>query len=602
MRFMIADSYLTWKQKRRIKPVLCCFVNQNKPFRQPERPVDNPFAPSGLNITLRYNPRRLQPSRAAVMQLSEFWPQCLSLLQSELPERQFSRDIAPLTAGEEGGAWVLFAKNQFALNLLRTQYAAPIREAGARVYPDAPEIVFKVGRGEHYAPAAATGSLKTGKPDAPETETVSGSPEVQPAPPQCGQGRQRHRVSGSPEVQPAPPVKTAARGKKAGALDILAERMNNLRPETQPETASAEEGKPSAIEAERRRGAAEQRHTQTNLSPDYTFDTLVVGKGNQLAAAVAKSITEKPGDSNYNPFFIYGSTGLGKTHLAQAVGNELLRLSPKSRVRYMHSDEYLKTFMATVRNKTWDSFKQQYLHYDLLIIDDIQFISGKDRTMEEFFFLFEHFHSNDKQIILTCDQLPAKLENMEARLVSRFSWGMTIQLQPPELEMRVDILERKAQAAGIALSEDAALFIAQNVKQNVRELEGALNRVIARCRFEKRNTIDIDLATDALQDIVASNYKPITPELIMKAVADHYHISIRDILGKKRSRNLARPRQIAMAITKELTPLSLPAIGDAFGGRDHTTVMHAVKTVAKLRQDDPDVKQDYERLLIVVQH
>ena len=578
MRFMIADSYLTWKQKRRIKPVLCCFVNQNKPFRQPERPVDNPSAPPELNINLRYNPRRLQPSRAAVMQLSEFWPQCLSLLQSELPERQFSRDIAPLTAGEEGGAWVLFAKNQFALNLLRTQYAAPIREAGARVYPDAPEIVFKVGRGEHYAPAAATGSLKAGKSDAPET------------------------VSGSPEAQPAPPVKTAARGKKTGALDILAERMNNLRPETQPETAPAEEGKPSAIEAERRRGAAEQRHTQTNLSPDYTFDTLVVGKGNQLAAAVAKSITEKPGDSNYNPFFIYGSTGLGKTHLAQAVGNELLRLSPKSRVRYMHSDEYLKTFMATVRNKTWDSFKQQYLHYDLLIIDDIQFISGKDRTMEEFFFLFEHFHSNDKQIILTCDQLPAKLENMEARLVSRFSWGMTIQLQPPELEMRVDILERKAQAAGITLSEDAALFIAQNVKQNVRELEGALNRVIARCRFEKRNTIDIDLATDALQDIVASNYKPITPELIMKAVADHYHISIRDILGKKRSRNLARPRQIAMAITKELTPLSLPAIGDAFGGRDHTTVMHAVKTVAKLRQDDPDVKQDYERLLIVVQH
>ena len=580
MRFMIADSYLTWKQKRRIKPVLCCFVNQNKPFRLPERPVDNPFAPPGLNINLRYNPRRLQPSRAAVMQLSEFWPQCLSLLQAELPERQFSRDIAPLTVGEEGGAWVLFAKNQFALNLLRTQYAAPIREAGARVYPDAPEIVFKVGRGEHYAPAAATGSLKAGKSDAPETETVSGSPEA----------------------KPVPPLKTAARGKKAGALDILAERMNNLRPETQPETAPAEESKPSAIEAERRRGAAEQRHTQTNLSPDYTFDTLVVGKGNQLAAAVAKSITEKPGDSNYNPFFIYGSTGLGKTHLAQAVGNELLRLSPKSRVRYMHSDEYLKTFMATVRNKTWDSFKQQYLHYDLLIIDDIQFISGKDRTMEEFFFLFEHFHSNDKQIILTCDQLPAKLENMEARLVSRFSWGMTIQLQPPELEMRVDILERKAQAAGIALSEDAALFIAQNVKQNVRELEGALNRVIARCRFEKRNTIDIDLATDALQDIVASNYKPITPELIMKAVADHYHISIRDILGKKRSRNLARPRQIAMAITKELTPLSLPAIGDAFGGRDHTTVMHAVKTVAKLRQDDPDVKQDYERLLIVVQH
>jgi chromosomal replication initiator protein dnaA len=222
--------------------------------------------------------------------------------------------------------------------------------------------------------------------------------------------------------------------------------------------------------------------------------------------------------------------------------------------------------------------------------------------MEEFFFLFEHFHSRDQQIILTCDQLPSSLEDMDKRLVSRFSWGMTIRLEPPELEMRVDILERKAQAAGIMLEEDAATFIAQNVKQNVRELEGALNRVIARCRFSKASTIDIDLATDALQDIVASNYKPITVELIMKAVADHYHISIRDILGKKRSRNLARPRQIAMAITKELTNLSLPAIGDAFGGRDHTTVMHAVKTIAKLRQDEPELKQDYEKLLIVIQH
>ena len=321
-----------------------------------------------------------------------------------------------------------------------------------------------------------------------------------------------------------------------------------------------------------------------------------------MAANVAKSIAEKPGDSMYNPFFVYGSTGLGKTHLVQAIGNELLRLNPKAKVRYMHSDEYLKTFMATVRNKTWDTFKQQYLHYNLLIIDDIQFISGKDRTMEEFFFLFEHFHSRDQQIILTCDQLPSSLEAMDKRLVSRFSWGMTIRLEPPELEMRVDILERKAQAAGIMLEEDAATFIAQNVKQNVRELEGALNRVIARCRFSKASTIDIDIATDALQDIVASNYKPITVELIMKAVADHYHISIRDILGKKRSRNLARPRQIAMAITKELTNLSLPAIGDAFGGRDHTTVMHAVKTIAKLRLEEPELKQDYEKLLIVIQH
>ena len=522
------------------------------------------------------------------MRLPEFWSQCLALLQSELSEQQFSRDIAPITVGERHGAWVLFAKTQFAANLLRTQYAQKIREAAALVAPDAPELLFQAGVGERVAMAQVPadvvspvnndrGSLKTAN-DGNQAQTET-----------------------APASEPTP---SPARNKSA--QDILAERMNNLRPakpadsNRQPENGTT--SKPSAIAAEQAREAAEQRLNQTNLSPDYTFDTLVEGKGNQLAANVAKSIAEKPGDSMYNPFFVYGSTGLGKTHLVQAIGNELLRLNPKAKVRYMHSDEYLKTFMATVRNKTWDTFKQQYLHYNLLIIDDIQFISGKDRTMEEFFFLFEHFHSRDQQIILTCDQLPSSLEDMDKRLVSRFSWGMTIRLEPPELEMRVDILERKAQAAGIMLEEDAATFIAQNVKQNVRELEGALNRVIARCRFSKKSVIDIDLAADALQDIVASNYKPITVELIMKAVADHYHISIRDILGKKRSRNLARPRQIAMAITKELTNLSLPAIGDAFGGRDHTTVMHAVKTIAKLRLEEPELKQDYEKLLIVIQH
>ena len=527
------------------------------------------------------------------MRLSEFWSQCLALLQSELSEQQFSRDIAPITVGEKDGAWVLFAKTQFAANLLRTQYAQKIREAAALIAPDAPELRFQAGVGEQVAIAVVPADVPTDLP----TDTASPADNTEGS-------LKTSAASTTPAAAQTESKAEAARNKNKSAQDIIAERMSNLRSskktdETQPENAAAPT---SAIAAEQAREAAEQRLNQTNLSPDYTFETLVEGKGNQLAANVAKSIAEKPGDSMYNPFFVYGSTGLGKTHLVQAIGNELLRLNPKAKVRYMHSDEYLKTFMATVRNKTWDTFKQQYLHYNLLIIDDIQFISGKDRTMEEFFFLFEHFHSRDQQIILTCDQLPSSLEAMDKRLVSRFSWGMTIRLEPPELEMRVDILERKAQAAGIMLEEDAATFIAQNVKQNVRELEGALNRVIARCRFSKASTIDIDLATDALQDIVASNYKPITVELIMKAVADHYHISIRDILGKKRSRNLARPRQIAMAITKELTNLSLPAIGDAFGGRDHTTVMHAVKTIAKLRLEEPELKQDYEKLLIVIQH
>ena len=550
------------------------------------------------------------------MILADFWAQTLRRLHSELSEQQFQLAIAPITVGEENDAWVIYAKNQFAVNLLRSQYAAKLSAIREEIAPNAPELIYKVGVGVRYEMAEEvsptfSGSLKTqnqaksiDKSDeldnlSTDTSSESNLPKTSLQSPQAPLLK--------PENAPVDKLPEKKSSRKTTAQDILAERMSNLRPNKKNEVSNevSEENKshkPSAIEIAKAKEDAEQRHSQTNLSPEYTFDTLVEGKGNHLAAAVAKSIAEKPGDSMYNPFFVYGSTGLGKTHLVQAIGNELLKLNPKARVRYMHSDEYLKTFMATVRNKTWDTFKQQYLHYNLLIIDDIQFIQGKDRTMEEFFFLFEHFHSRNQQIILTCDQLPSSLENMEKRLISRFSWGMTIKLEPPELEMRVDILERKAEAVGITLLEDAALFIAQNVKQNVRELEGALNRVLARCRFEKRTTIDIDLATDALQDIVASNYKPITIELIMKAVADYHHIRMSDLLGKKRTRTVARPRQMAMALAKELTNMSLPAIGDAFGGRDHTTVMHAVKTIAKLRVDEPELGQDYEKLLILIRN
>lgn len=536
------------------------------------------------------------------MKLADFWAQTLRRLHTELSEQQFKNTIVPLTVGEEDGAWVIYAKNQFAINLLRSQYAPKLAQIRAEIAPNAPELLFKVGTGTHYEMAAESpkntlsGSLKTPQ-NANKTLEIA-NPNIVESQPSPQTHEVAKDVSGS--------LKTPATSPKRSAQEMLAERMKNLRPSKKTPPSHEEnpttKTKISAIEAAKAKDDAAQRLAQTNLSPEYTFDTLVEGKGNHLAAAVAKSIAEKPGDSMYNPFFVYGSTGLGKTHLVQAIGNELLKFNPKAKVRYMHSDEYLKTFMATVRNKTWDAFKQQYLHYNLLIIDDIQFIQGKDRTMEEFFFLFEHFHSRNQQIILTCDQLPSSLENMEKRLISRFSWGMTIKLEPPELEMRIDILERKAQAAGIELFEDAALFIAQNVKQNVRELEGALNRVLARCRFEKRTTIDIDLATDALQDIVASNYKPITIELIMKAVADYHHIRMSDLLGKKRTRNIARPRQMAMALAKELTNMSLPAIGDAFGGRDHTTVMHAVKTIAQLRVEEPELGQDYEKLLILIQN
>ena len=526
------------------------------------------------------------------MRLPEFWSQCLALLQSELSEQQFSRDIAPITVGERHGAWVLFAKTQFAANLLRTQYAQKIREAAALVAPDAPELLFQAGVGERVAMAQVPADAPINAASPANVNNDRGSLKT------ANDGNQAQTETAS-EPTPSP---TPARNKSA--QDILAERMSNLRPakqspQRQPENAAS---KPSAIAAEQAREAAEQRLNQTNLSPDYTFETLVEGKGNQLAANVAKSIAEKPGDSMYNPFFVYGSTGLGKTHLVQAIGNELLKNRPDAKVRYMHSDDYIRSFMKAVRNNTYDVFKQQYKQYDLLIIDDIQFIKGKDRTMEEFFYLYNHFHNEKKQLILTCDVLPAKIEGMDDRLKSRFSWGLTLELEPPELEMRVAILQKKAEAAGISIEDEAALFIANLIRSNVRELEGAFNRVSASSRFMNRPVIDMDLARTALQDIIAEKHKVITADIIIDATAKYYRIKISDILGKKRTRNIARPRQVAMSLTKELTTLSLPSIGDAFGGRDHTTVMHGVKAVAKLREEDPELAQDYEKLLILIQN
>ncbi|XXQ68306.1 chromosomal replication initiator protein DnaA [Neisseriaceae bacterium B1] len=527
------------------------------------------------------------------MTLADFWRQMLTLLQAQLTEQQFRNHIAPLTVGEEGEAWVIYAKNQFAANLVRNQYARVMDEARAMIAEDVPPLAIKAGVGVHYAPLDVDNSYfrqPENEQQKMETKAVSGSLQA-----------------GEMEKTAAESISGSPKNKTPSAQDILAERLNNLRPQKSVNSdkqseKTSEKAEKSAIAAEKSRQAVQQKFEQTNLSPDYTFEALVVGKGNQLPAAVAHAIAEKPGESTYNPFFIYGSTGLGKTHLAQAIGHDLLQRNPKARVHYIHSDAYVKNLMATVKNHSWDAFKQKYLNYDLLIIDDIQFIAGKERTMEEFFFLFEHFYNHKQQIILTCDQLPSGLEKMDDRLKSRFSWGMTLPIEPPELEMRIGILERKAQTAGMILEDDAALLIAQNVKKSVRDLEGALNRLVARCRFERRNVITQELAAETLSDVIASNYKPITVELIMKTVADRYHISIRDILGKKRSRNLARPRQMAMALTKELTQLSLPAIGDAFGGRDHTTVMHAVKTINELRETEPEWQRDYNELLILIQH
>ena len=515
------------------------------------------------------------------MTLAEFWPMCLRRLRDMLPPGQFAQWIAPLTVGEEGEVWVVYGKNQFACNMLKSQFAGKIEAVMQELEPNRAAFIFKPGEGIRYEMA------DVGVVEKPPVHEVRDELPVQ--------GKLSDEM---PSEGPAKSVQAKT------AADILAERMKNLphEPRHTAEPASRPESEVLAkARTDAQRDAEEARYEQTNLSPDYTFDTLVEGKGNRLAAAAAQAIAESPGQS-YNPFFLYGSTGLGKTHLVQAVGNELLKNRPDAKVRYMHSDDYIRSFMKAVRNNTYDVFKQQYKQYDLLIIDDIQFIKGKDRTMEEFFYLYNHFHNEKKQLILTCDVLPAKIEGMDDRLKSRFSWGLTLELEPPELEMRIAILQKKAEAAGISIEDEAALFIANLIRSNVRELEGAFNRVSASSRFMNRPVIDIDLARTALQDIIAEKHKVITADIIIDAVAKYYRIKISDVLGKKRTRNIARPRQVAMSLTKELTTLSLPSIGDSFGGRDHTTVMHGIRAVSKLREEDPELAQDYEKLLILIQN
>ena len=515
------------------------------------------------------------------MTLAEFWPQCLRRLHDILPAGQFAQWIAPLTVGEENGVWVVYGKNQFACNMLKSQFAAKIEVVRAELAPQQAAFAFKAGVGQHYEMAENAGAV------APEHAALTEEMPKADAQESFSDGTSSEN-SDKPSV-----AKTAA--------DILAQRMKNLPHESkQPAAAPAESKVVAKAKTEAQRDAEEARYEQTNLSRDYTFDTLVEGKGNRLAAAAAQAIAENPGQG-YNPFFLYGSTGLGKTHLVQAIGNELLKNRPDAKVRYMHSDDYIRSFMKAVRNNTYDVFKQQYKQYDLLIIDDIQFIKGKDRSMEEFFHLYNHCHHHKKQIILTCDVLPTKIDDMDDRLKSRFSWGLTLELEPPELEMRVEILQKKADSVGVELKEEAAFFIATHIRSNVRELEGAFKRVEARSRFEHK-PIDVELATEALQDIVAGNFKPINLPLIMDAVAKYYGIRTADLIGKKRAQSIVRPRHLAIKLARELTTHSYEDIGKAFGGRDHSTVLNSVKKADELRQEDAEIAQDYEKLLIIIKN
>lgn len=334
--------------------------------------------------------------------------------------------------------------------------------------------------------------------------------------------------------------------------------------------------------------------SQNQINPLLSFDNFVIGKANQLAHSAAIQVADSPGTS-YNPLFIYGGVGLGKTHLLQAIGNHIKQENTQAKLCYVHATNYISDVVRAFQTKKFDEFKQFYNSLDLLLIDDIQFIADKPGTQQEFFYTLNSLIDGHKQVVITCDTFPKEISGMTPRLTSRFSWGLTVAIEPPGLEMRVAILLQKAALSNSPISEDVAFFIAKHVRSNIRELEGALKRVDAFSRFHKR-VISVELAKEALKDLLASQNKQVSIENIQKTVADFYRIKVADLLSKKRTRVITRPRQIAMCLARELTQLSLPEVGAAFGGRDHTTVMYACKIVENLRNSDTEFNADFNLL------
>ena len=456
--------------------------------------------------------------------MNEFWQSCVQKLEQELPPQQISawiRPLVPLDFDEDQGVLRMVAPNRFKLDWVRKNFSHQIESLASDWYSRPVQVTFELpGNGSRPAAGAARAAAPAAAAAQPATSITM------PPPP-------------APAATPSP-----------GAV-----------------AASA---------------AAEALHDRSRLNAELTFENFVTGKANQLARAAALQVAENPGVS-YNPLFLYGGVGLGKTHLIHAIGNSLLANGKGARVRYVHADQYVSDVVKAYQRKAFDEFKRFYHSLDLLLIDDIQFFAGKNRTQEEFFYAFEAMVAQRKQIIITSDTYPKELANIDSRLISRFDSGLTVAIEPPELEMRVAILLRKSENEGITMPEEVAFFIAKHLRSNVRELEGALRKVSAYARFHGKEVLTVDVCKDALKDLLSVSNGQITVENIQKTVADYYKIKVADMYSRRRPANIALPRQIAMYLAKELTQKSLPEIGDLFGGRDHTTVLHAVRKISEAR-------------------
>lgn len=490
----------------------------------------------------------------------DLWQACLGALEQEFPAQQFNTWIRPLKAeaGSESQLRLL-APNRFVMDWVADKYLGRIKELLAEHAGDqVREVVLDVGVNSLRATTPSVHRLSTGGSVQPATRQAAMKPKPAPSAP----------------VAPAPqPVASQT-----------PTQVELLTPET---LVPAEAGREVEVE-----GGIRHR---THLNNLFTFETFVQGKSNQLALAAAQQVAENPG-SSYNPLFIYGGVGLGKTHLMHAVGNEMLRRNPNAKIVYLHSERFVADMVKALQLNAINEFKRHYRSVDALLIDDIQFFANKDRSQEEFFHTFNALLEGGQQMILTCDRYPKEISGLEDRLKSRFGWGLTVAVEPPELETRVAILMKKADEARIRLPHDAAFFIANKIRSNVRELEGALKRVIANAHFTG-SKITTDFIRESLKDLLALQDKLVSIDNIQRTVAEYYKIKVADLHSKRRSRSVARPRQVAMALSKELTNHSLPEIGNAFGGRDHTTVLHACRKVAELRETDTDIREDYKNLL-----
>jgi chromosomal replication initiator protein len=489
----------------------------------------------------------------------DLWQQCVELLRDELPAQQFNTWIRPLQIEAEGDELRIYAPNRFVLDWVNEKYLGRLLE-----------LLDERSNGQAPAVALLIGSKRS-------------AAAARPAPTQTVQ------LSSAAVVSPSPAI----------VLPTLAQ-MNVVSSVDEPSRASFDpmRGASGQLPPARTERSVQVegglKHT-SYLNRTFTFDNFVEGKSNQLARAAAWQVADNP-KHGYNPLFLYGGVGLGKTHLMHAVGNHLLKKNPNAKVVYLHSERFVADMVKALQLNAINEFKRFYRSVDALLIDDIQFFAKKERSQEEFFHTFNALLEGGQQVILTSDRYPKEIDGLEERLKSRFGWGLTVAVEPPELETRVAILMKKADQAKVDLPHDAAFFIAQRIRSNVRELEGALKRVIAHAHFMGRD-ITIELIRESLKDLLALQDKLVSIDNIQRTVAEYYKIKISDLLSKRRSRSVARPRQVAMALSKELTNHSLPEIGDAFGGRDHTTVLHGCRKIAQLRESDADICEDYKNLL-----